>query len=64
MYEKLLIALQVRFSEKGLKPLHKFTSENLKNKWLEDRCLARIHSDIHSVCTNPQNPVDVRNDPK
>ena len=35
--------LQVRFSQKGSKLLPKFTSENLKNIWLEDGCLAGVH---------------------
>jgi hypothetical protein len=35
--------LQVRFSQKGSKSLPEFTSENLKNIQLEDRCLAGGH---------------------
>ena len=35
--------LQVRFSQKGSKLVLKVTSENFKNKWLEDRCLAESH---------------------
>ena len=35
--------LQVRFSQKGSKSLPKFTSDDLKIKWLEDRCLAVVH---------------------
>ena len=35
--------LQVRFSQEGLKSFPKFTSENLKNKRLEDECLAGSH---------------------
>ena len=33
-------SVQFRFSQKGLKSLPEFTSENLKNKWLKDRYLA------------------------
>ena len=35
--------LQVRFLQKGLISFPKFTSEMLKNQWLEDRCLAEVH---------------------
>ena len=35
--------LQVRFSQKGSKSLPKFTSENLKNKQLDDRSLDGSH---------------------
>ena len=35
--------LQVTFLKNGTKSLPKFTSENLNNKWLEDRCLFGVH---------------------
>ena len=35
--------LQVTFLKNGTKSLPKFTSENLKNKQLEDGCLAGSH---------------------
>ena len=38
-----------QFSSKGLKSFPKFTSENLKNKSLEDRCLAGFISEIPGV---------------
>ena len=38
--DDLLHVVKVRFSLKGSKSLPKFTSENLKNKWLENGCLA------------------------
>ena len=54
--------VQGRFSQKGSKSLPKFTSENLKNRQLEDRgLLLGVISDIHRVRTNPENPLDVRN---
>ena len=42
LLHSFLRILQVRFFQKGSKLLPKFTSENLKNKWLEDGCLAWI----------------------
>ena len=54
--------LQVRFSQKGSKSLPKFTSENLKNKWLEDGYLDWFISDIHRVLWVSVDPVDVRNE--
>ena len=55
--------VQVTFLQNGTKSLSKFTSENLKNKRLEDRCLAGgVISDIHRVLWVSVDPVDVRND--
>ena len=38
----MIMTVEVRFSEKGSKSLHKFTSEK-NNKWLENVCLAWAH---------------------
>jgi len=46
--------LQVKFSQKGSESLPKLTLENLKNKQLEDGCLAWGHFDIHRIHTNPE----------
>ena len=54
--------LQIMFSQKGSKSLPKFTSKNLKNIQLEDRCQVGVIYDIPRVLWVSLDPVDVRND--
>ena len=41
--DTFILHLRVTFLKNGTKSHPKFTSENLKNKRLEDKCLAGIH---------------------
>ena len=59
-----LKSLQVTFLKNGMKLLPTLTSENLKNNGFRTGVLLEVISDIHRVRTDPEDPMDVRNDPQ